>query len=185
MWHDEPTKLHQIFAMLLYQWKHLNRCHTLTFKTPISSWCLEEFFLIEFKTGLFMWETKDTETHLVLSLHLFKSVFLLEFMWAIKNISVILNNSDLFRRQQILHLIQNNFHVWKKKASEKRSRPAMWQWDDSKAAPPSRATHQQRECSHGAQSWGTHVIGFEDGGKGWQGIPEFCKWACISPLAYK
>lgn len=66
----------------------------------------------------------------------------------------------------MLHVIQNNFHTLKKKTSEKMSRPTIWRWDDSKAAPPSKAIHQLREGSHGAQSWGTHVTGFQDGGKG-------------------
>lgn len=67
--------------------------------------------------------------HLILSLHSLKKVFLLSFLSDIKK-TVIINSSDLFRRQYVLHLIHNNSCVIKEKKksnweSEQRSHMEM------------------------------------------------------------
>ena len=67
----------------------------------------------------------------ILSLHLLKKSFSAIISVGYKKINVIINSSDLFRRQYVLHLIHNNFCVIKKKkASGKVNNEAMWRWDD-------------------------------------------------------
>lgn len=56
---------------------------------------------------------------------------------------------------------------------------AIWGWDGCSPISKSSFTHQQRA------EWGVYVIGFEDGRKGQKGVPEFCRWPSVNPLAYR